>query len=361
MVAAGLGADRRRAAADDAVRGRLGLRHRRARVRGARHRHRHWRWRRRPTRSWAACRWPRRASARPSTTRRGRPAGRSASRCSARSCPAATVATWTRSPPDRRRGRRRGARLARRRARPSRRGSAARPATGSPRPRRRRSSTACTRRSRRRGIALAGALVALVFLPSREAPRPSWRSLVPQLRAAGAGRMSETAQEGRRPGRPRSAAADASIVRATLELLLEGGYRGLTMEQVRAARRRRQGDALPPLRLQAGARRRGGPAPQPADPGARTRARCARTSSPSPGRCSRAPRGSAPRPSSRGCWPSRPAIRRCTRSSTRTSSPRGGRSWPRSCGAASSAASCAPTSTWSWRSTCSPARGCTGC
>ena len=44
--------------------------------------------------------------------------------------------------------------------------------------------------------------------------------------------MSETAT--RRPGRPRSAAADASIVRATLELLLEEGYRGLTMEQVRA-------------------------------------------------------------------------------------------------------------------------------
>jgi len=43
-----------------------------------------------------------------------------------------------------------------------------------------------------------------------------------------------SAEEGRRPGRPRSAAADASIVRATLELLLEGGYRGLTMEQVRA-------------------------------------------------------------------------------------------------------------------------------
>jgi AcrR family transcriptional regulator len=38
----------------------------------------------------------------------------------------------------------------------------------------------------------------------------------------------------RRPGRPRSAAADASIVRATLDLLLEEGYRGLTMEQVRA-------------------------------------------------------------------------------------------------------------------------------
>ena len=44
--------------------------------------------------------------------------------------------------------------------------------------------------------------------------------------------MSETAT--RRPGRPRSAAADAAIVRATLELLLEAGYRGLTMEQVRA-------------------------------------------------------------------------------------------------------------------------------
>jgi AcrR family transcriptional regulator len=42
-----------------------------------------------------------------------------------------------------------------------------------------------------------------------------------------------SATEARRPGRPRSAAADASIVRATLELLLEGGYRGLTMEQVR--------------------------------------------------------------------------------------------------------------------------------
>jgi AcrR family transcriptional regulator len=45
--------------------------------------------------------------------------------------------------------------------------------------------------------------------------------------------VSETQQE-RRPGRPRSPEADASIVRATLELLVEGGYRGLTMEQVRA-------------------------------------------------------------------------------------------------------------------------------
>lgn len=46
--------------------------------------------------------------------------------------------------------------------------------------------------------------------------------------------MSDAAERGRKPGRPRSAVADASIVRATLELLLEDGYRGLTMEQVRA-------------------------------------------------------------------------------------------------------------------------------
>jgi AcrR family transcriptional regulator len=42
------------------------------------------------------------------------------------------------------------------------------------------------------------------------------------------------ATEGRRPGRPRSAAADSAILQATLELLLDTGYRGLTMEQVRA-------------------------------------------------------------------------------------------------------------------------------
>jgi len=45
--------------------------------------------------------------------------------------------------------------------------------------------------------------------------------------------MSETLER-RRPGRPRSAAADGAIIQATLELLLEHGYRGLTMEQVRA-------------------------------------------------------------------------------------------------------------------------------
>jgi len=46
--------------------------------------------------------------------------------------------------------------------------------------------------------------------------------------------MNDIAERGRRPGRPRSPVADAAIVRATLELLLEDGYRGLTMEKVRA-------------------------------------------------------------------------------------------------------------------------------
>ena len=43
--------------------------------------------------------------------------------------------------------------------------------------------------------------------------------------------MSEIAA--RTPGRPRSAEADLAIVRAALELLVEDGYRALTMEKVR--------------------------------------------------------------------------------------------------------------------------------
>jgi AcrR family transcriptional regulator len=47
--------------------------------------------------------------------------------------------------------------------------------------------------------------------------------------------MSETAESPRRtPGRPRSEASHQAIIRATLELLLEAGYRALTMEGVRA-------------------------------------------------------------------------------------------------------------------------------
>ena len=47
--------------------------------------------------------------------------------------------------------------------------------------------------------------------------------------------MNETAESPRRaPGRPRSQASHEAIIRATLELLLESGYRSLTMEGVRA-------------------------------------------------------------------------------------------------------------------------------
>ena len=46
--------------------------------------------------------------------------------------------------------------------------------------------------------------------------------------------MSETAESPRRtPGRPRSEASHQAIIRATLELLVEVGYRSLTMEGVR--------------------------------------------------------------------------------------------------------------------------------
>jgi AcrR family transcriptional regulator len=43
-----------------------------------------------------------------------------------------------------------------------------------------------------------------------------------------------TAEPARAPGRPRSAEADLAIVRATLQVLLEDGYRGLSVERVRA-------------------------------------------------------------------------------------------------------------------------------
>jgi AcrR family transcriptional regulator len=47
--------------------------------------------------------------------------------------------------------------------------------------------------------------------------------------------MTDTAESPRRtPGRPRSEASHQAIIRATLELLLEAGYRSLTMEGVRA-------------------------------------------------------------------------------------------------------------------------------
>jgi len=43
-----------------------------------------------------------------------------------------------------------------------------------------------------------------------------------------------SAEPARAPGRPRSAQADLAIVRATLQVLAEDGYRGLSVERVRA-------------------------------------------------------------------------------------------------------------------------------
>jgi AcrR family transcriptional regulator len=43
-----------------------------------------------------------------------------------------------------------------------------------------------------------------------------------------------SAQPARAPGRPRSPEADLAIVRATLQVLAEDGYRGLSVERVRA-------------------------------------------------------------------------------------------------------------------------------
>ena len=51
--------------------------------------------------------------------------------------------------------------------------------------------------------------------------------------APGATATPGAAPARRAPGRPRSARADAAIVRATLELLVQDGYRALTMERVR--------------------------------------------------------------------------------------------------------------------------------
>jgi AcrR family transcriptional regulator len=45
--------------------------------------------------------------------------------------------------------------------------------------------------------------------------------------------VSAGAETGRPPGRPRSAEADAAIIRATLEALREEGFRGLSVEDVR--------------------------------------------------------------------------------------------------------------------------------
>ena len=48
--------------------------------------------------------------------------------------------------------------------------------------------------------------------------------------------MTATDAEARRPGRPRSAEADLAILEAAVDLFAEGGFDGLTVEGVAAAR-----------------------------------------------------------------------------------------------------------------------------
>ena len=108
-------------------------------------------------------------------------------------------------------------------------------ASGSPPPPRTRSSPACTpRRSAAAAVALAGArgrpAVAARAAGARDGgARP--RSSCPRERDAAQPAGPEPGPGP--PGRPRSAAADVAIIRATLELLVAEGYRALTMERVR--------------------------------------------------------------------------------------------------------------------------------
>ena len=172
-------------------------------------------------------------------------------------------------------------------------------------------------------IALAGALVALVFLPGRaRAARPS------AARAGAAGRMTRACSDDdaarRRPGGPAPPRPTRRSCARRSSSSLEVGYRGLTMEQVRA----RAGVGKATLYRRYGSkeelvteaiRHLNQPIDRPDTGSVRADILA------SPGRCWRAPSASGSRASSRACSPSRPATPRCTRSSTRTSSPRGGR------------------------------------
>ena len=119
-------------------------------------------------------------------------------------------------------------------------------------------------------IAVAGALLALVALPAR-APR-----------AGGARAGARRGMSGARRPRPRGArpagrgpsARTRRSSRRRWSCSRRSGFQRLTMEQVPAARGRRQGDDLPALDLEGGARQGGDPATSASRAArARTRAR----------------------------------------------------------------------------------------
>src|SRR3954447_24434828 len=84
-------------------------------------------------------------------------------------------------------------------------------------------------------VALAGAIVAYMVIPAHEREAEPAVAPAPPTGRPGAGaRVSETAESSRRaPGRPRSEESHQAIIHAALELMLERGYRALTMEAVR--------------------------------------------------------------------------------------------------------------------------------
>ena len=195
------------------------------------------------------------------------------------------------------------------------------------------------------GVTLAGAVIAVGAASGagrgRGIGRAGRRARAARRRAGGG--VTGAAQTPR-PGRPRSAEAHAAILRAALELAVAGGFGGLTMEAIAAARRRRQGDDLPPLEDEGGAVRRGDPVhrSRAGRPGHRDRARRPRRGEqrcPGPPDAGGVPR--RPPPHGRGGRRRRAA--RGARHRAHAPAPRGDRA--RSSAAASTAASCARTST----------------
>ena len=87
---------------------------------------------------------------------------------------------------------------------------------------------------------LAGAVAAIRYLPARGSEQGADVRGAAGARRPGSGRRGEgcrlspspKTEEARRPGRPRSARADAAIVAATLDLLFHQGFAGLSIEEV---------------------------------------------------------------------------------------------------------------------------------